>query len=331
MVRQHLQQPKLSSNINMMSSNCSRCTHNIQENDRLTARIAVLQAQLQTQSLGKGNFSVGKEETASVPPVSTDSNVSINPLAQSPQPDNFLMASGGKCCWNAQPVSLIQPTETFNRFSPLCSESESESESSLVSTPPVTGSETPKAPTISSDKLKTLVIGDSITRSIRLKANHPAIIHCLPGGRATDVKANLKMVLAKAKSGECREYRDIVIHVGTNDVRMKQSEVTKCNIASACKSARKMCRHRVIVSGPLPVRGSDELYSRVSALNRWLKTVFCPSQKIEFVDNWPSFWDSPTNRTKPDLLRSDGLHPSWRGALILSTNIDRALTPLAPQ
>jgi hypothetical protein len=62
-------------------------------------------------------------------------------------------------------------------------------------------------------------------------------------GRATDIKANLKMVLAKAKTGECREYReyrDIVIHVGTNNVRMKQSEVTKYNIASACKSARKM-------------------------------------------------------------------------------------------
>ena len=70
------------------------------------------------------------------------------------------------------------------------------------------------------------------------------------------------MVLAKAKTGECREYIDIVIHVGTNDVRMKQSEITKRNFASACKSARKMCRHRVIVSGPLPVRGSDELYSR---------------------------------------------------------------------
>ncbi|CDQ58613.1 unnamed protein product [Oncorhynchus mykiss] len=207
----------------MMPSNCSHCTHNIQENDRLTARIAVLQAQLQTQSLGKGNFSVGKDETASVPPVSTDSNVSINPLARSPQPDNFLTVSGRKCCRNAQPVSLIQPTETLNRFSPLSSESESEAEPSLVSTPPVTGSETPKLPTISSKQLKTLVIGDSITRSIRLKTNHPAIIHCLPGGRATDVKANLKMVLAKA--GECREYRDIVIHVGTNNVRMKQSEI----------------------------------------------------------------------------------------------------------
>ena len=115
----------------------------------------MLQAQLQTQSLGKGNFSVGKDETVSVPPVSTDSNVSINPLAWSPQPDNFLMASGGKCCRNAQPVSLIQPTETFNQFSPLSSELESEVEPSLVSTPPVTGSETPKLPTISSDKLKT--------------------------------------------------------------------------------------------------------------------------------------------------------------------------------
>ena len=119
--------------------------------------------------------------------------------------------------------------------------------------------------------------------------------------------------------------------VSSNDVKMKQSEVTKCNIASACNLARKMCWHRLIVSGPLPIRGSDKLYSRLAQLNRWLKSVFSPSQKIEFVDNWPSFWDSPTNRTKPDLLRSDGLHPSWRGALILSTNIYRALTPLAPQ
>ena len=99
MVHKDLHQPKQSGNINMMPSNYSRCTHSIQENDRLTARIAVLQAQLQMQSLGKGNFSVGKDKTASVPPVSTES--SINPMAQSPQPDNFLMASGRKCWRNA--------------------------------------------------------------------------------------------------------------------------------------------------------------------------------------------------------------------------------------
>jgi hypothetical protein len=31
------------------------------------------------------------------------------------------------------------------------------------------------------------------------------------------------MLLAKVKTGECGEYGDIFIHVGTNDVRMKQS------------------------------------------------------------------------------------------------------------
>ena len=67
---------------------------------------AVLQAQLQMQSLGKGNLSVGKDGTAFVPPVSTDS--CINPPAQSPQSDSF----------HAQPVSLIQPTETITQFSP---------------------------------------------------------------------------------------------------------------------------------------------------------------------------------------------------------------------
>ena len=127
-----------------------------------------------------------------------------------------------------------------------------------------------KPPTITRDKLKTLVIGDVITRSIRLNNNHPAIIHCLPGCRATDVKANLKMVLAKANTGKCREYRDIVIPVGSNNVRMKQSEVTKRSIASACKSARKMCRHRVIVSGLLPVKGSDELTTQSLVENCFL-------------------------------------------------------------
>ena len=40
-----------------------------------------------------------------------------------------------------------------------------------------------------------------------------------------EVFREVKMVLAIDKTGECREYRDVVIHVCTNDIRMKQSEV----------------------------------------------------------------------------------------------------------
>ena len=51
--------------------------------------IAVLQAQLQTQSLGKGNLSVGKDETAFVPPINADSNVSIKSTRTVPAAGQF--------------------------------------------------------------------------------------------------------------------------------------------------------------------------------------------------------------------------------------------------
>ena len=74
----------------------------------------------------------------------------------------------------------------------------------------------------------------------------------------------------------------------------------------------------MIVSGPLPVRGTDEIYSRLVSLNRWLVRL-CSDQGLGFVDNWSCFW------AKPGLLNGDGLHPSWRGALLLSRNIDANL------
>ncbi len=98
-----------------------------------------------------------------------------------------------------------------------------------------------------------------------MKIETPAtIVNCLPGARAPDILANLK-VLANAK----RTFIKIVIHVGANDVRLRQSEIIKNNVKEVCELADTMS-DTVICSGPLPAYRGDEIHSRLLLLNGWM-------------------------------------------------------------
>ncbi|KAA0721764.1 hypothetical protein E1301_Tti014263 [Triplophysa tibetana] len=142
-----------------------------------------------------------------------------------------------------------------------------------------------------------LVIGDSIVRNVNIEA--PAtIVKCLPGARAPDIKSNLNLL-------------------GTNDVRLRQSEITKDNIKEVCELAKTMS-DTVIFSGPLTAYRGDEIYSRLSSLNGWL-SEWCLQNNIDFINNWKSF------EGRPDLLKRDGLHPSWDGVSLLSRNLAHSL------
>ncbi len=161
------------------------------------------------------------------------------------------------------------------------------------------------APTEKPDE-SALIIGDSIVQNVKIET--PAtIVQCLPGGRAPDILANLK-VLANAK----RKFSKIVIHIGANDVRFRQSEITKNNVKEVCELASTMS-DTVICSGPLPAYRGDEIHSRLSSLNGWM-SKWCLQNNIGFIDNWRSFLG------RPDLLKRDGLHPSCGGAALLSRN-----------
>uniref|UniRef100_A0A667ZVX6 SGNH hydrolase-type esterase domain-containing protein n=1 Tax=Myripristis murdjan TaxID=586833 RepID=A0A667ZVX6_9TELE len=212
-------------------------------------------------------------------------------LASSAEAAGFVSVSRrGKARKSKSPVvwpGLRSPLPTANRFSPL---------SSPVGNP--VGQRVSPAP-VDRVEQRTLVIGDSITRNVRLAS--PAVVHCLPGARVSDIEDNLRVLAASRKKQGTQahytsSYKNIVIHVGTNNARMKQSAITKASLVRTLELARKMCRHRLVVSGPLPVRGNDEMYSRLT---------------------WPSFWG------RPHLLKADGLHPTGEGAALLSSNIDR--------
>ncbi|XP_073669812.1 uncharacterized protein [Paramisgurnus dabryanus] len=152
-----------------------------------------------------------------------------------------------------------------------------------------------------------LVIDDSILRNVDIEAL-ATIVDCIPGARVSDIRSKLK-VLANAK----RKFSKIVIHASTNDTRLRQSEITKDTIKEVCEISKTMSDN-VICSGPLPAYQGDETYSRLVLLHGWM-SKWCPQHNVGFIDNWKHFWG------RPDLLKRDGLHPSWKGSAILSRNL----------
>lgn len=130
---------------------------------------------------------------------------------------------------------------------------------------------------------RALVIGDSIMRHVKLArplGAPAALVQCIPGARAPDIAGNLR-VLGKHR------FSKIVLHVGANDIRLRQSEVTKSNIIEVCKLAKAMS-DGVICSGPIPMRRGDVTYSRLWSLNCWM-SKWCSENNVGFIDHWSSF------------------------------------------
>ncbi len=65
-------------------------------------------------------------------------------------------------------------------------------------------------------------------------------------------------MLANAK----RKFSEIIIHIGANDVRLRQSEITRNNVKEVCELANTMS-DTVICSGSLSAYRDDEIHSRL--------------------------------------------------------------------
>ncbi|KAK3512039.1 hypothetical protein QTP70_028120, partial [Hemibagrus guttatus] len=103
---------------------------------------------------------------------------------------------------------------------------------------------------------------DSIVRHVRATvAKGKVHTRCLPGARVLDVSAQVPTIL-KSNIGA------VVLHAGTNDIRLRQTEILKKDFRSLVEKVRTTSpTTRIIVSGPLPTfQRGIERFSRLFLL-----------------------------------------------------------------
>ncbi|KAI4901609.1 hypothetical protein NFI96_007588 [Prochilodus magdalenae] len=164
------------------------------------------------------------------------------------------------CRGRTRPFPPPQPSFAHdNRFSALSSPPTP----TPVSRPP---SPTPAPRASSQDSV--YVIGSSIVRHVRVHgARGDATVACFPGARVLDIARRLPTALSN-----CNAFGTVVIHVGTNDICARQSEVLKEHYQTLQDTARKSTNARIVISGPLPTyRKCCERFSRLFGLQSWLR------------------------------------------------------------
>ena len=166
------------------------------------------------------------------------------------------------------------------------------------------------------NRVTSLVIGDSIIRKVKIRN---ARTLCFPGA---DV-----LTIADKIPGIIKSYpktQRILLHVGTNDVSKRASQLLKGDFAHLLDILISL-RCKLFISGPIPTYGrGSESFSRLLSLNDWLSSA-CGALGVHFIDNFNVFWE------QGNLFARDGLHLNNTGAQLLSDHlvyeIDSLRTP----
>ncbi|KAK3536984.1 hypothetical protein QTP86_030278, partial [Hemibagrus guttatus] len=101
-----------------------------------------------------------------------------------------------------------------------------------------------------------VIIGDSIVRHVRATAAKGKVrTRCLPGARVLDVSAQVPAILKK-------NIGAVVLHAGTNVIRLRQTEILKKDLRSLVEKVRTTSpTTRIIMSGlPTFQRGGSVDY-----------------------------------------------------------------------
>ncbi len=129
---------------------------------------------------------------------------------------------------------------------------------------------------------RTLIVGDSIIRNV---SSRTATTCCFPQATVSDVNKELRSIVMKHKTAN-----RVIIHVGKNDIRKRQSEMLKQDFSELFETLQRL-EVQSFISGPLPARGTN-MFSRLLGLNTWLQK---PAVQKESTSSTTSIFSGDTD------------------------------------
>ena len=159
-----------------------------------------------------------------------------------------------------------------------------------------------------------ILVGDSMVRAVAIPHG---ITYSFSGAKILDLLVHIPAIIERHPSAHT-----VIVHVGTNDIRCRQSIKLRDEyelLAVTIESLGKIC----IFSGLIPtLRRSSEMFSRLYSADQWLSN-FCLACGYGYINHFDSFWN------RIDLYKHDNLHPNNKGTTVLATNFSCHLSSLA--
>ncbi len=135
------------------------------------------------------------------------------------------------------------------------------------------------------------------------------LTYCFVGAKILDIVLYIPAIIELHPSA-C----PVFVHVGTNDVKYKQSIKLQCDmefLALTVESLGKQC----VISGPIPtLRKGCEGFSWLFSFNQWLQGL-CSATSFSFLDHVDVFWN------RRDLYERDHLRHNKKGTHLLTAKI----------
>ncbi|KAK3506254.1 hypothetical protein QTP70_001746, partial [Hemibagrus guttatus] len=169
-----------------------------------------------------------------------------------------------------------------------------------------------------------VIIGDSIIRHVRATAAKGKVhTRCLPGACVLDVSAQVPAILKK-------NIGAVVLHAGTNDIGLRQTEILKKDFRSLVELVRITSpTTRIIVSGPLPTfqRGIERCSKPVlKQIKTWPAGAISAIQDCFECTDWDMFRKAATNGDTTDLEECTSSVTSYISKCINDMTISKSIT-----